>query len=112
MPAQASWNVPFGRNRRFVGQQDLLGGLEAKLFNTGGFAKAAIVGLGGIGKTQIALELAHWARDRAPDCAVFWVPALSLDSLRKTYLDIGKQMQVPGLGDENADVLRLVQQLG
>jgi tetratricopeptide (TPR) repeat protein len=107
---RACWNVPFRRNQRFVGRKSLLKRLEETLFDTGAFAKTAIVGLGGIGKTQIALELAHRTKDRWPDCSVLWVPAISLDTIRKAYLEIGKLLQVPGLEEDTADIFDLVRQ--
>lgn len=36
--------------------------------------RTIIEGLGGFGKTQIALEPAFQVRDEHPDCSVFWVP--------------------------------------
>jgi signal recognition particle GTPase len=37
--------------------------------------KTVLVGLGGIGKTQVALQLAYWAKDyhHQPQFSVFWV---------------------------------------
>ncbi len=110
MHDQTCWNVPFLRNQHFVGCANLLEELEASLFDTGDFAKAAVIGLGGIGKTQIALELAYRTRQRWSDCSVFWVPAVSLDTVCKAYLEIGKQLEVSGLEEEKADILGLVRQ--
>ncbi len=68
------------------------------------------MGLGGMGKTQTALELAYRTREKRPGCSVFWVPALSLETVRKAFTDIGLQLKVPGLQEPDADVLGLVQQ--
>jgi hypothetical protein len=82
----ACWSVPFDRNSRFVGHSTLLAQLDEMLAHTGRFKKAAIVGLGGIGKTQIALELAYRTKDKSPRTSVFWVAALSIDTVRKAYV--------------------------
>jgi CO dehydrogenase nickel-insertion accessory protein CooC1 len=42
--------------------------------------KMAVVGLGGIGKTQVALEFAQSVKKEKPEYSIFWVPALSLES--------------------------------
>ncbi len=110
MARPACWSVPFDQNLRFVGRSTLLADLEGRLAHTGRFTKAALVGLGGIGKTQIALELAYRTRDRAPKTSVFWVPALSRDTVRKAFVDIGRRLNVPGLEEPTADVFGLVQQ--
>jgi tetratricopeptide (TPR) repeat protein len=104
------WLVPFNRNPRFVGRNTLLSELAERLGHTGRFKKAAVVGLGGIGKTQIALALAYRTKDKSPNTSVFWVASLSLDSVRKAYVDIGRQLNVPGLEEPTADVFGLVQQ--
>jgi hypothetical protein len=50
--------VPFERNSRFTGRQVQLTEVEEKLLS-GGSIRTAIVGLGGVSKTQLALELAY-----------------------------------------------------
>jgi hypothetical protein len=106
----AGWSVPFERNPRFVGRSTLLAELDGCLAPTGCFTKAAVVGLGGIGKMQIALEVAYRMKDKWPRCSVFWVPALSLDTVRKAFVEIGRQLHVPGLEKPTTDVFGVVQQ--
>jgi len=106
---KASWTVPFARNPRFVGRSSQLDRLEKTLFTEDQSAKLAIIGLGGVGKTQIALELAYRTRVRYPECSVFWVPATNIESLQQAYLEIGRQLQIPGLEEEQVDVKKLVQ---
>jgi tetratricopeptide (TPR) repeat protein len=101
--------VPFARNPRFVGRSAQLDRLEKTLFTEDQSAKVAIIGLGGVGKTQIALELAYRIQRRYPECSVFWVPATNIESLQQAYLEIGRQLQIPGLEEEQADVKKLVQ---
>jgi hypothetical protein len=88
----------------------LLAQLEEKLAPTGRAKKVALIGLGGIGKTQIALELAYRTRAKFAGCSIFWVPALSRESVRKAYVDIGRRLNVAGLDEPKADALGLVQQ--
>ncbi|KAM5528686.1 phosphorylase superfamily protein [Fusarium oxysporum f. sp. phaseoli] len=68
--------VPFLENPLFIGRDDVLMDLESLLFESNS-RKVALVGLGGIGKTQIALQLAYQIKEKKKDYSVFWVPALS-----------------------------------
>ena len=58
------FTVPFERNPRFIGRESLLVDLEAKLFVGEQTTETALVRLSGIGKTQVALELAYRTRAR------------------------------------------------
>jgi hypothetical protein len=74
--------IPFSQNHRFVGQELQLAELEAKLFsNEYTTTTLAIVGPGGTGKSQLALEVAHRTRQNNKSCLVFWVDASDKDSL-------------------------------
>ena len=74
------WLVPFGRNKQFIGRHSQLEELFAKL-DPEDFEddcqRVAIAGLGGVGKTQIALEAAFQIREASPDRSVFWISATS-----------------------------------
>src|ERR1700722_1716032 len=58
------WMVPFKRNPRFLGRHNEIVKLEQKILGKDRGRKMAITGLGGVGKTQIALELAYRVRDK------------------------------------------------
>lgn len=70
--------------------------------------RVAIYGLGGCGKTALALETAYWTKEHHPACAVFWVPAFSQDSFDQAYYQIAKSLGIPGIDDTEADVRQLV----
>ena len=71
---RARWMVPFERNPRFLGCHDEVTVLEQKILSKDRVRKMAITGLGGVGKTQITLELAYQVRDKRPDYSIFWDP--------------------------------------
>ncbi|KAK0623518.1 hypothetical protein B0T14DRAFT_425965 [Immersiella caudata] len=105
------WIVPFGRNKQFVGRETILTDLLVRILPSGDeddCQRTAIEGLGGVGKTQIALEAAFRIGDAQPDCSVFWVPAVDATTFENAYRAIGHQLKVPGIDEEKADVKALV----
>ncbi|KAF4626630.1 hypothetical protein G7Y89_g11531 [Cudoniella acicularis] len=101
--------VPFGRNHRFTGRESQLAQLEENLLPQDRTAKVAITGLGGVGKTQLLLELVYRAREKYKNCSVIWIPATNKESLQQAYLDVAQQLGIPGWEEEKANVNRLVQ---
>jgi hypothetical protein len=101
--------IPFSRNPRFVGREPQLAELEAKLFsNDQTTTTLAIVGPGGTGKSQLALEVAQRTRQNNKSCSVFWIDASNKDSLYQSYADFAQKLDVPGWNDEQADMKQLV----
>lgn len=106
--AEAPWNIPFQKNPGFVGRTSEIAQVNTMLSSESRCERVAIFGLGGVGKTQIALEFAHQWREKYPDCAVFWVPVTNVESMLEAYLEIGRQLQIPNI-KEPGDVQKLVQ---
>ncbi|RDW59079.1 hypothetical protein BP5796_12003 [Coleophoma crateriformis] len=105
----ASWIVPFNRNPNFTGRESLLAVLEEKLFVAGQPTKYTVTGLGGVGKTQLVLELVYRIKDKHRACSVIWIPATNIESLHQAYFDIARQLSIPGWEDTKTDVKKLVQ---
>ncbi|CAO2649239.1 Nn.00g066240.m01.CDS01 [Neocucurbitaria sp. VM-36] len=103
------WIVPLTKNKQFVGRESHLNRLENLLFSEDRSPRIAITGLGGVGKTQIALELAYRTRARHHECSVFWIPATNSESLQQALEDIGQQLGIPGINEKDADIKKLVQ---
>ncbi|KAH7201447.1 hypothetical protein DER44DRAFT_900082 [Fusarium oxysporum] len=106
---QTAFIVPFLKNDLFVGRYDVLARLQGLLFQEG-HRKAALVGLGGIGKTQIALQLAYWVKEKKQDYSVFWVPALSRASFEQACVQIIDACDIPTTNNNNADAVESVRQ--
>ena len=102
--------MPFERNPRFTGRESELFKLEKLLSHTGRTTKVAITGLGGVGKTQLAIELVHRAMEKHKGCSVFWIPAMDLESLHQAYLAIAQKLNIPGWDKDCTDVKHLVQE--
>jgi tetratricopeptide (TPR) repeat protein len=105
------WTVPFGRNKDFVGRKSILKDLLEKIMpdsNKNDCQRTAVEGLGGVGKTQIALEAAFQIRDNRQDCSIFWVSAVDATSFANGYRDIGRRLGIDGIDEAKADVNLLV----
>ncbi|KAL8376638.1 hypothetical protein RB595_007648 [Gaeumannomyces hyphopodioides] len=63
-------------------------------FHTKECQNAAIFGLGGVGKTQLALQLAYWAKQHRPEYSIFWVPVLSGATFEQAYNEIAKKLRL------------------
>ncbi|RDW79916.1 hypothetical protein BP6252_04554 [Coleophoma cylindrospora] len=103
--------IPFARNKDFVGRQHYIDWLITKFYTENsydGCIYAALSGLGGVGKTNIALQLAFCLRERLPDCSIFWVQASDAVSFENSYREIGRQFQIPEIDNDKADVKQLV----
>ncbi|RDW92542.1 hypothetical protein BP5796_01936 [Coleophoma crateriformis] len=107
---ESLWIVPFQQNPQFVGRSSELDKANAMLSSKTRCERVAFYGLGGVGKTQIALEFIYQVRVREPDCSVFWIPVTDIESMLEAYLEIAKQLQIPNIEKTEADVLQLVQQ--
>jgi len=111
-PPQHHWIVPFGRNKDFVGRESILAQLLERIppgVDEDDCQRTAIEGLGGVGKTQIALEAAFRVRDEHQGYySVFWVPAVDATSFENAYREIGRQLKVEGINEDKADVKSLV----
>ena len=94
---EACWMVPFERNPRFLGRHNEVMRLEQKGFGKDRVRKMAITGLGGVGKTQIALELAYQVRDTTPECSIFWIPSTSTEMIEQAYIGIGEHLRLQGV---------------
>ncbi|CAN9280448.1 unnamed protein product [Alternaria alternata] len=100
--------IPFSRNPSFVGREMQLAELEAKLFsNNQTTTTLAIVGPGGTGKSQLALEVAHRTRQNNKNCSVFWMDASDKDSLYQSYASVAQKLSVLGWDDDQADMKQL-----
>ncbi|OGM48646.1 hypothetical protein ABOM_002049 [Aspergillus bombycis] len=101
---QRLWLVPFLRNPRFVGRTTELAALESKLFGTRHPPKVAITGLGGIGKTQVAVEFAYRITENHPDLSVFWVVATNTENWVNSYREIAEHLKIGATFNDDEDI--------
>lgn len=101
------WQVPYPRNRYFIGREVILRDLHTKLHAEHRVALTqphVVCGLGGIGKTQTALEYAY--RFRGDYQAVLWVGAETYETLMLDYRALAQLFQLPEKDSTNQTVVR------
>ena len=101
--------VPLAKNEGFIGQRQVLHYL--KEFATCPSAlnnKAALCGLGGIGKSQIALEHAFWYQMNNPNHSVFWIEARNSDQLQDSLYLIAAHCRISQPKDTRSEMLEQV----
>ncbi|KAK3994438.1 kinesin light chain [Cladorrhinum sp. PSN332] len=114
----APFTVPYANNPSFVGRSEILDKLKVQLGHADGKdpkectyqARAGLYGLGGVGKTQIALKYLFWLRETYPRVSIFWVHAGTRQRFREAYTSIARACKVPGVENPDVDVLTLVKE--
>ncbi|KAF2818188.1 hypothetical protein CC86DRAFT_245853, partial [Ophiobolus disseminans] len=105
-PPQPSCLVPFGRDRDFVDRGTLLDQIRERCAAPA--SRVALVGLGGVGKSQLAIEHCYRTAEQSPDTWVFWVHASNTARLEQSFREIADRGKVRGRTDPQADVFKLV----
>lgn len=99
------WNTP-GRLARFVGRESQLATLTGQL---GATAVVALTGLGGVGKTSLAVEYAH--RHASDFDVVWWVDAQQADTVPAQIGELGEALGLP-VGAKPPEVCSELRQRG
>ncbi|KAI0616520.1 Pfs Nucleoside phosphorylase [Pyrenophora tritici-repentis] len=98
--AKPAYCIPFLKNRHFVGRPNELAILRKRLLVDQDCQKMSIVGLGGTGKTQVALQFAYEVKEAQPEWSILWVPALSIESFEQACTEIVHALHIPQAADE------------
>ncbi|KAJ5335664.1 uncharacterized protein N7506_005600 [Penicillium brevicompactum] len=98
--------VPFPHEPDFVSRGALLDRIHDKASIPG--SRIVLVGLGGVGKTQLAVEYGHRIRRHSPGTWVFWIHASNAARYEKSFRDLADRAKIPGRQDRNANIFQLV----
>jgi len=94
--------LPAARNRRFFGREELLQRIDSELTYTheeAGIRSVALHGLGGVGKTQVALAFAY---SKINDFnAIFWIAAETDVVLKQSFSRIAINLKLPNAHPQN-----------
>jgi tetratricopeptide (TPR) repeat protein len=70
----------------------------------------SVVGLGGTGKTQVALQFAYLVKETQPEWSIFWMSAISMASFEQACLEIAKELGLLQDQGQEEDPKELVKQ--
>ncbi|KAI1392353.1 uncharacterized protein F4822DRAFT_436211 [Hypoxylon trugodes] len=101
--------TPLAENKRFTGREGILYRIEEMFLCRDKYRKLSIVGLGGIGKTQVALRFAYWVKAKHSEHSILWVPALSSETFEQAYAEVAKRLDIQ-VGPNEQDLKESVQQ--
>lgn len=88
----ANFIVPYQKNVNFTGREELLGELYMMLCDTAPFRynhRVALYGLGGVGKTQVALQYVHTHKPKYE--RIFWISGAREATLFSGFEEIAKR---------------------
>jgi len=99
--------VPYERNQFFAGRDIFLKNLCDKFHTKNSacryYGRIALFGMGGIGKTQIALEFSYLSR-RSYN-RIYWISAVNQDALFDGYKRIAERAKIPLVPDSKPIVI-------
>ncbi|CEJ62482.1 hypothetical protein PMG11_10979 [Penicillium brasilianum] len=98
--------IPFGRDPDFVDPGSLIDRVHE--LSSKPSARLALVGFGGVGKSQIAIEYTYWIRERLPKAWVFWVHASDVVRYEEGLRDIAERVKIPRRHNPTANIFQLV----
>ncbi|KAL1855871.1 hypothetical protein VTK73DRAFT_8451 [Phialemonium thermophilum] len=100
--------VPFPPDPDFV-QRPALWRWMAEQYSRPG-QRMALVGMGGFGKSQLAIHFAHHVQAENPGTSVFWVRGNSRVTFEESYRTLAGVLALPRRHDPEVDVLALVRE--
>ncbi|RAH42507.1 uncharacterized protein BO95DRAFT_517069 [Aspergillus brunneoviolaceus CBS 621.78] len=98
--------VPFRRDPDFVDRGTLLDQIREKC--SAPASRIALVGLGGVGKSQLAIEYCYRVRENFPSTWVFWVHTSNAARFEQGFQEIADRVRIPGRKDPKANIFQLV----
>lgn len=105
-PPRPFASIPFSRDRDFVDRGDILSQLYQRCSEPAG--RVALCGLGGVGKSQLAIELAYRISKQRPNSWIFWIHAATQARVEEGFRDIADTVKLPGRDAPDANIPQLV----
>lgn len=95
--------LPVWKSSRFYDRDNIIGRIDAHFHNpnaTPGLRSLALYGLGGVGKSHVALKYAH-SKSQELD-AILWVYSETAAALEQSFTDISIRLKLPGAEPQKA----------
>ncbi|KAJ5967735.1 Tetratricopeptide-like helical [Penicillium viridicatum] len=106
-PTKPLSTVPFAQDQEFVSRDALIRQIREKSLVPG--SRIALVGLGGVGKSQLAIEYSHQIRSQSPGTWVFWVHGSNESRFEQSFREIADHVKIPGRQDPQVNIFKLVE---
>ncbi|RMJ22191.1 Kinesin light chain [Aspergillus sp. HF37] len=98
--------VPFPRDPDFVDRGTLLDQVHKK--GSSPCSRVGLAGIGGVGKSQLAIEYSYRVRERSPGTWVFWIHANNATRFEESCRDIADRVKIPGRQDPKQNIFKLL----
>ncbi|KAK2764263.1 hypothetical protein FQN54_008955 [Arachnomyces sp. PD_36] len=98
--------VPFRRDPDFINRGTILDQIHEKCSQPA--SRIALLGLGGVGKSQLAIEYCYQIRDRSPETWAFWIHASNAARFEQSCWEIANRVKISGRKDSKADIFELI----
>ncbi|KAI9743760.1 MAG: hypothetical protein M1818_002493 [Claussenomyces sp. TS43310] len=108
-PKKTHFMVGISGDDEFIGREDLMKRVTEKLSTEGTHNRLALVALGGMGKTRIAMEYALKFKN-SQDVSVFWIHASTTARFLSAYRKIAKKVNIIGYENANTGGPQLVRE--
>ncbi|KAE8373282.1 hypothetical protein BDV26DRAFT_297061 [Aspergillus bertholletiae] len=106
-PPTVYFKVPFARDKYFVDRSEIFRTIE-DYFGAG--ERAALSGIGGVAKSQIAIEYCHRFHEDFPHRHGFWINSSSKYKIYQTCRQIAQSLCLPGYNNPGTDIFAAVSQ--
>ncbi|MCJ1400137.1 hypothetical protein MMC11_003341 [Xylographa trunciseda] len=97
--------VPFERDSNFVGRGDVLSQIDKRFED---HSRAALAGIGGVGKSQVAIEYCYRFRQANPHSHILWIYASTYARFSQAYEEIGSKLGLPNWDSTKENKIDLV----
>ncbi|KIX08072.1 uncharacterized protein Z518_02727 [Rhinocladiella mackenziei CBS 650.93] len=102
---KAIFDVPFEPDPHYISRDTLSSSIEEQLDD---HQRAILYGMGGTGKSQIAIAYAHQYHKQHPRSHVFWIYAATSSRFVQACQRMAQRLRLPGCDDPKTDACELV----